>query len=918
MGSSTTEDVGGNSQTFYAYKGLKTKPKLFWFLGCHNMFLDTLGEVYEYNTGYSTYKINVNSSDDATGLSLLTAPIISHTMPMGMKDSDKINNDSACILFQSEYPVDIGVQTYNTYTENSAYNLFYENRISNLYNSNTRFVNGMFDLKYSDIINLEPKDIIKIQEQYFYVNKISEYNLVSPELTRVELVQTNLNPQTYPTRYFKYQYCDQTGYTFAIATDFTNPNLRDTSFGWSIYYDQMIGTFTGSTAPSGFTACLRDIRTSTINFIPFTINEITESEYQNSGYINWTGDTMLEHVWNYVNPSFPNTTYAFGLSLPSFWINDAGTYTGLNLFTNCAEFNSTATTYGILTGSSQYYGAPLTGSCFNYYTHFQNNDNTTGIIRDVLINDDFTTYVGGEFRKYNGVTYGGITGNTGPNMIKLNYNGSVDTSFTNYGFNSGAVYTIKKQSTGKLIVGGGFTSYSGNTRNGLLRLNTDGTLDTTFNATSITGTTNSIQDIQILSDDSIIAVGQFRLSGGTSTTSITKLTSTGAQATGFTRNLVNSGSSIYDVEVYGEQLVGALRGRIVVCGDFTTWGGTSRNRIAVLNSDGTLFTTFNPGTGFYPTPPFVAPIVSNVEIQEDGKILVGGQFDEYNGTTGLQGLCRLIYDGTLDTTFQTNFTGGTLYQPVRPKYLQTGQILVPVSITIGGVNFHYFYRLNNNGSIDTTFNTATLSGPNNFSTEGATAVQEDGTIYFGGNFQTYNGRNMWSIVKLSPDGYFVECPEEAPVDLPNTPTLQPLNLNSRTVNLTLTKTPFYDTSFPDQTSVILAGQRYTEIDNLYQYTFTGTTTLTMFAVIGTILGTRRARIDIYQKYYTQDEENGDKGIVRELIESTTALLFQAPYGYIVPVINKTLPDATPPLPPAPARNTVYHLEFDVEVSFYTV
>ena len=359
VGSSTTESVGGNSQTYYAYRGLKTKPKLFWFLGCHNMFLDTLGEVYEYNTGYNTFSINVVNSSDTSGLSLLTAPIISHTMPMGMSDSDKINNDSACVLFQSQYPIDIGVQTYNVYTENDAYNLFYDNRISNLYDSNTRFVSGFFDLKYSDIINLQPKDIIKIQEQFFYVNKIQEYNLVNRELTRVELVQTNLNPQTYPTRYFKYQYCDYAstgGCIFKIATDFTNPNLRDTSFGWSIYYDQMMGTLPAVT--TGFTACLYDVRTGIGSYyVPFTISEITESEYNNSGYLDWTTDTMLDHVWNYVNPVFPNTVYAFGLGLPSFWINSGGTYTGLNLFTDCAEFNSTATTYGILTGSSIYYGA---------------------------------------------------------------------------------------------------------------------------------------------------------------------------------------------------------------------------------------------------------------------------------------------------------------------------------------------------------------------------------------------------------------------------------------------------------------------------------------------------------------------------------------------------------------------------------
>jgi uncharacterized delta-60 repeat protein len=340
-------------------------------------------------------------------------------------------------------------------------------------------------------------------------------------------------------------------------------------------------------------------------------------------------------------------------------------------------------------------------------------------------------------------------------MIKLNYDGSIDTSFTNYGFSSsGIVYAIKKQSTGKLIVGGNFSSYSGNTINGILRLNINGTLDTTFNAnTVITGTTNSIQDIQILSDDSIIAVGQFRLSGSTTETSIVKLNSTGGFATGFTNNLVDTGVTITDVEVYNGQAGGLLDGKIMVCGAFSTWGGVSRNRIARLNIDGTLDTGFNPGTGF-PT----GTTVSNVEIQEDGKIIVGGNFTSYNGTTGLQSLCRLNHDGTIDTTFQTSFTGGTEYTCFRPLYLQTGQILLPIQI-FSGVTFinSNFYRLNNNGSIDTSFITGDWIGGYNFSSEGATAVQSDGTIYFGANFEYYNNKKLWSIVKLKSNGDFVDC-----------------------------------------------------------------------------------------------------------------------------------------------------------------
>jgi hypothetical protein len=279
-------------------------------------------------------------------------------MPMGMSDTQKINNDNACILFNSEQPVDVGVSTYNTYTENDVYALFYSNRIDNLYNVNTRFIKGYFDLKLSDINNLKTNDVIKIQEQFFIVNKINGFNLTNRELTEVELLQYNLDPQQYPTRYFKYQYCDQapTGYTFSIKTEFTNPRLIDTQFGWSVWYDQSVGTFTGTTV-TGFTSAILD--SPNAKYIPFTISEITQTEYEIAGYYDISQDTMIQHEWNFVNIIFPNVEYAFGLGLPSFGQNGAGTYEGLNLWPNCTSFNSAATTYGIITGSSTTYGPPV-------------------------------------------------------------------------------------------------------------------------------------------------------------------------------------------------------------------------------------------------------------------------------------------------------------------------------------------------------------------------------------------------------------------------------------------------------------------------------------------------------------------------------------------------------------------------------
>jgi hypothetical protein len=89
-------------------------------------------------------------------------------MPIGNPDDNKKTNDSLCILFNSEQPTDLGVETFNgvnAYTDKDMYNLFYENRVNNLYDANTRFLSGYFWLNKTDIKNLNARDIIKIKEQ---------------------------------------------------------------------------------------------------------------------------------------------------------------------------------------------------------------------------------------------------------------------------------------------------------------------------------------------------------------------------------------------------------------------------------------------------------------------------------------------------------------------------------------------------------------------------------------------------------------------------------------------------------------------------------------------------------------------------------------------------------------------------------
>jgi hypothetical protein len=348
-GSNNQIETATTEKVNWIYKGVKTKPKLFWWLGCQNPFLDVLGETFNAANFYKTYNIYIQNSSGSTYYQLNNIPVISHTMPMGNPDTNKINNDSQCILFNSELPanVDIGVQPFNTYTENDAYSSFYEGRITNLYDPNTRVLSGYFNLSYADLKNLQPEDLIKVNEQYFVVSKIDGFNLTNRELTKVELIQFNGQPNTYIDRYFQYYYCDDPSTIYNFKTDFTNPNLLNTNFGWSLYYDYQIGTLGGS--QSGFTSTFKDTIGGQDVYIPYNIYEVNEDTYSTSGRSSWDCDSLHQHFYSQPYGPFIN-------SMPTFWVNSGVTQTGINLFTNCANFESARTTYGILTGSSITYG----------------------------------------------------------------------------------------------------------------------------------------------------------------------------------------------------------------------------------------------------------------------------------------------------------------------------------------------------------------------------------------------------------------------------------------------------------------------------------------------------------------------------------------------------------------------------------
>ena len=175
----------------------------------------------------------------------------------------------------------------------------------------------------------------------------------------------------------------------------------------------------------------------------------------------------------------------------------------------------------------------------------------------------------------------------------------------------------------------------------------------------------------------------------------------------------------------------------MIGGAFTTVNGAKRYRIARLNSDGSLDNTFQNGlTG-------ASSKVRCIQIQGDGKILIGGDFTMVNGSYRNY-VARLNTDGSVDTGFQF---AAEFWEPMSGLFLggATGQQhRVGRSFTsYNSVNISHMARIYPDGTSDTTF---TNFGINN--TVQALAIQSDGKILIGGMFTTINNTNWPYLGRL--------------------------------------------------------------------------------------------------------------------------------------------------------------------------
>jgi hypothetical protein len=376
-------------------------------------------------------------------------------------------------------------------------------------------------------------------------------------------------------------------------------------------------------------------------------------------------------------------------------------------------------------------------------------------------------YAGGQINYYQSAQWP-VMGQTISGILGLNPEDAViDTDFnasTGFGPINSAIYAIENGTDNSLVVGGGgFTTYKSTTvTKGAVLLNSDGTLNTSFN-TLIGALTNSGQGnniVRAIAVDTVNGIaylgGDFQYwdkgpLGGTSDPDynsprmIALNLSDGSVNTTFRSRFNSDQTSQGTIRINSIRLHGD---KIYVGGIFDYYDGTNYSGIVRLNLDGT------------PDPSWIVQGIADSgtpgveDIQFRGNyIYVAGRFTNWNNSSGVAsnhaGLVRLnLSDGSLDTGFNT--AGGFTSFGVRSIALDDSGIYCVGRFTTfaGSSGPRNILKIDYSANVVTAFNYGNgLQGYNQ--TANKVVLDTDGFIYVAGEFNTYDSVTTRGLVKIN-------------------------------------------------------------------------------------------------------------------------------------------------------------------------
>lgn len=360
--------------------------------------------------------------------------------------------------------------------------------------------------------------------------------------------------------------------------------------------------------------------------------------------------------------------------------------------------------------------------------------------------------------------------------VRLLTSGALDTSFDTDGIAVTSVYagdsearSLAIQTDGKIVVGGGPGANGSETEAAIVRYNSDGSLDASFDGDGIKLSNLNIgsgdkyfNDLAVQTDGKILAIGDTTYSVASlfviEDFTILRLNSDGSFDTSFDGNGIARSQWCEQ----GSDFALQTDGKIVAIGSQERSSNPNDNAVCTqrFNDDGAVDTSLNSaaGDGTMKQTVLSAQEFTSVEAiagLPNGKILVAGWGEVPNQSYNTAKLMRLNANGTLDTSFMdegifefTNSSTSTFFNDL--KILADGSFLVvgEAGIPVGGI----VAKFTSAGILDTSFSSDGIFTSNAISRIYGVAVQTDGKIIGCGSNGSGLAPRNGKIVRISATG----------------------------------------------------------------------------------------------------------------------------------------------------------------------
>ena len=431
-------------------------------------------------------------------------------------------------------------------------------------------------------------------------------------------------------------------------------------------------------------------------------------------------------------------------------------------------------------------GVTTTDKSTNYFRGYLARLNTDGTVdtfnpgasstvSSIVLQSDGKILLAGAFTAF--TPSSGSSSTSQSFIARLKADGTLDTAFTPL-VNARAT-ALALQSDGKIIVGGQFTLFqppgatstnvngeitsTAITRNRLLRLNADGTVDAAYAPNVIDGV---VLALALQSDGRLVVGGSFKgiQSAGDATWTLRKyaarLGTDGKLDLTFNLDLSEAnGNRVDSLALQSIVTAGVTEQKILLGGSFVSLAPIGApavipaNHYVRINANGTLDRAFNPGTGGAS-----GGVIAAMALQSDGKIVAVGAFADIGGTRTTN-VARFNAEGAADTSFASSLDADGPIAAVLHR-----SDTAPVATQGNGLAW-----LNRDGSLRTAFAPSVrLTG-----TIRAVVTQPDGRVLLGGSFTNPAGTTGSHLVRIAADGTLDTSFSPAPNADVSAITLQP-------------------------------------------------------------------------------------------------------------------------------------------------